>query len=429
MKKRVVITGLGVISPNGLNINDFLKSLKNGISGIKYIPELENYNFNCCVGGVPEIKSTKYDKLLAKYEISEADISILYAVITALEAYELAGFHFENFNENEVLIDFGSIIGSCFGGIEIFLRKMYPLISSGNLKKLGSQIIEHWMPSGSVASISKILGFANQNTVNSSACSTGLEAVIMAYERIKFGKAKVMLAGGTDPYSPFAWAGFDSMRLLARKYNNTPEKASRPMSGSANGFVPSAGAGILILEELEHALNRNAKIYAEIVGAEINSGGQRNGGTMTYPNPQRVVDCIRKAVQEAKIKFSEIDLISGHLTSTKADVLEIKNWKEALELTDYYPYINAPKSMFGHMIGAAGAVETIAAVLQLYNNFVHANLNCEDLHPEIEKLWDKNKIPQQTITNINLNYVAKASFGFGDVNSCIILKKFNPRFI
>ena len=130
-------------------------------------------------------------------------------------------------------------------------------------------------------------------------------------------------------------------------------------------------------------------------------------------------------VKQWKKQYSDIDLISGHLTGTKADVLEIKNWIEALELTDNFPYINAPKSMLGHMIGAAGAVETIAAVLQLYNNFIHANLNCEDLHTEIEKSWDKNKIPQQTITNINLNYVAKASFGFGDVNSCIILKKYN----
>ncbi|MDD3686087.1 MAG: beta-ketoacyl synthase N-terminal-like domain-containing protein, partial [Bacteroidales bacterium] len=294
----------------------------------------------------------------------------------------------------------------------------------GQVKNIGSQTLEQWMMNGSVAALSKILALANQTTANSSACSTGTEAIALAYERIKTGNAKIMLAGGTEPYSPYVWAGFDSMRLLCRRFNDNPKKASRPMSESANGFVPSSGAGVLILENYDNAVERNAKIYVEIVGVSINSGGQRNGGTMTASNPEKAKDCIKQALINAHIPGQEIDLISGHLTGTKADPKEIAIWKEALSINKDFPYLNAPKSILGHMIGAAGAVETIATVLQLHEDFVHPSINCEDLHSEIVKIWDKNKIPQKSVHNAQLKYVAKAGFGFGDVNSCLILKKF-----
>ena len=425
MSNRVVITGLGVVSPIGTGINDFLYSLKNGTSGIKQIEELVNLNFACTVGGIPDISNSEFLSFIEQNELAEADISIKYTVIAGMEAWISAGLNIPETNSDKINDNAGAIIGTCAGGVEIFMRKMLPLISTGKVKRLGSQIIEHWMSSGSVAALSKILALANQTTSNSSACSTGLEAIIMAYDRIKSRKAKIMLAGGSEPYSPYAWGGFDSMRLLSRKYNENPKSASRPMSNSASGFVPSAGAGIIILEDYEHAKNRKANILAEIIGTAINSGGQRQGGTMTSPNSQQVISCITQALEEADITGKDIDLISGHLTGTIADSIEVNNWKTALNLNNKFPYINAPKSMLGHAIGAAGAIETIATILQIQHKFIHPTINCEDLNPEIKSTWNKNKIPIETIEDIEINYAMKASFGFGDVNSCIILKKIN----
>lgn len=423
MNKRVVITGMGVIAPNATGVKNLQQTLYHGHSGIRFIDELKNLKFACQVGGIPNISTSPHIKFLDQYELSQADISIKYSVLAAIEASIQAKIEIPEINSIKINNDIGVIVGSCYSGTEIFTRKMFPYVNSGNTKRLGSQIIEHWMPSGSAAAISKIFATGNQLSANSSACSTGTEAIIMAYERIKSGNAKIMFAGGTDPYSPYAWAGFDSMRLLSRNYNNNPEKASRPMSSSANGFVPSAGAGVLIIEELESALERNVKILAEIKSAYSNSGGQRNGGSMTATNQEQAKRCIETSLTLAEINATEIDLISGHLTGTIADEKEINIWHKALNLKDQNPFINAPKSIFGHLIGAAGAVETIASIIQLQNNFIHPSINCEDLKPEIEAIWGTDKIPQKTITDKDINLIAKAGFGFGDVNTCIILKK------
>ncbi|HOY31912.1 MAG TPA: beta-ketoacyl-[acyl-carrier-protein] synthase family protein [Bacteroidales bacterium] len=424
MPARVVITGLGVVSPNASGIRSFKTALEEGKSGIRYIEELERYNFTCHYGGVPEKINEEQQSILDKYSLDEADDSIKYAVLAGLEAWTDAGFTIPDFFENNTLDDAGCIIGTSLGGTEIFIRKMYPVITMGNVRRLGSQIVEHWMPSGPAASLSKILALGNQTTANSSACSTGLESIIMSADRIRNGKAQFMLAGGTDPYTPYCWAGFDAMRLLCRNKYTDPAKASRPLSVTASGFVPSAGAGVVLLENLEHAVKRNARIYSEIAGSEINSGGHRNGGSMTYPNPVKVIECIKSALFNANINPQKIDFVSGHLTGTKADVLEILNWKKALSFGNNMPFINAPKSMIGHTIGAAGAIELIAAILQLTYNFVHPSINSEDLHPEIQQMVDREKIPLSVVKNVSLNYIAKASFGFGDVNSCIILKKY-----
>jgi 3-oxoacyl-(acyl-carrier-protein) synthase len=212
------------------------------------------------------------------------------------------------------------------------------------------------------------------------------------------------------------------MRVLARKFNDQPEKGSRPMSGTACGFVPGAGAGALVLEDLETALARGARIYAEITGAMLNCGGQRGGGSMTAPNPEGVVRCIKDAVKDAGIRPDEIDMINGHLTATFADPYEVKNWSDALNRgPDNFPYINSTKSMIGHCLGAAGAIETAAAVLELYKGFIHPSVNCEDVHPLIESF--AGRIARTCLEVPELKTIAKASFGFGDVNSCIIIQK------
>lgn len=196
------------------------------------------------------------------------------------------------------------------------------------------------------------------------------------------------------------------------------------MSESASGFVPGSGAGALLLEDLESALERGARIYGEILGGNTNSGGQRGEGTMTAPNPEAVQQCIKNALIDAGISANEIDKINGHLTATSKDSLEMENWSKALGRSGAdFPYINSLKSTVGHCLSAAGGVENVAAVLELYHGFVFPNRNCEDLHPEITAIVDPSRIPQQIIRT-ELNIVAKASFGFGDVNGCVIFKKF-----
>jgi len=208
------------------------------------------------------------------------------------------------------------------------------------------------------------------------------------------------------------------------KHNETPEQGSRPMSVSASGFVPGSGAGALVLEDLETALDRGARIYAEILGGNVNSGGQRGQGTMTAPNSIAVKKCILDSLENAGIHPNEIDAINGHLTATSKDSLEIQNWSVALNRKGIdFPYINSLKSIVGHCLSAAGSIESVASILQLYYGFIFPNINCEDLHPEITSIVDSSRIPQQMIEK-ELTIIVKASFGFGDVNGCVIFKKY-----
>jgi len=283
------------------------------------------------------------------------------------------------------------------------------------------------MASGVSAYLGGIIGLGNQVSTNSSACSTGTEAILMAYERIKLGKATRMLAGSSSDHGPYLWGGFDAMRVMNYRQNETPEQASRPMSAMAAGFVPGSGAGALVLETLESANERGAKIYAEIIGGAINAGGQRGEGTMTAPNSEAVQRCIKGAIHDAAIHANDIDAINGHLTATVKDSVEVKNWAEALDRKGKnFPYIHSLKSMIGHCIGAAGSIECVASVIELDQGFLFPSINCEDVHPDITSTIDEEKIVRTLKTPEQLNIIAKASFGFGDVNSCIILKKFNP---
>jgi 3-oxoacyl-(acyl-carrier-protein) synthase len=281
------------------------------------------------------------------------------------------------------------------------------------------------MASGISAYLGGILGLGNQVTTNSSACTTGTEAILMGFDRIQAGRAKRMLVGSCSDHGPYLWGGFDAMRVMTYKYNENPEEGLRPMSASASGFVPGSGAGAMVLESLESALERGATIYAEVLGGAVNSGGQRDGGTMTAPNSVAVQKCIVDALENSGIQAKDIDAINGHLTATSKDSLEIENWTNALQRKENdFPYINSLKSMVGHCLAAAGSIESVATILQLHEEFIFPNSNCEDVHPEILELIDEEKIPKKLIKKQS-NIIAKASFGFGDVNGCVIFKKYS----
>jgi len=421
--KRVVITGLGVVAPNGVGLQDFTKAIKAGTSGITFHQALKDKGFSCCIGGVPEISEEKKLEYLSPLQLRGFNsTSILYGCMAGIDAWKDAGFSVDE--NSELDYDSGLIFGTGTSGIEKFRESIYK-IDDQNVRRLGSTSVVQTMASGISAYLGGILGFGNQVTTNSSACTTGTEALLLGFERIKNGKAKRMLVGSSSDSSLYTWGGFDAMRVMSYKHNENPEKGSRPMSETAAGFVPGSGAGALILESLESALARKVTIYAEVLGGNINSGGQRNGGTLTAPNAEAVQKCITDAILDASISANEIDAINGHLTATSKDSLEIENWAKALQIKGAdFPLINSIKSQIGHCLAAAGAIESVASVLQIKEQFVFPNINCEDVHPEISELISVDKIPTKLIEQ-EINIVAKASFGFGDVNACVIFKKYN----
>ena len=420
---RVVITGLGVVAPNGVNIASFTSALRQGISGIQFFQHLKDSAMGCCVAGVP----MNFDNsILRKYLNPGAfkslrSTTIKYALAAAIEAWTNAGFEVIG---NDIDPDTGCIFGNGVCDVD-HMRYAIGMFENGDIQKLGVRHIEQLMSSGSSAYIGGLLGLGNQVTANSSACSTGTEAVVMAFEKIQSGNAKRMIAGSCEASSPYIWAVFDAMRVLNRNHNDNPTAASRPMSIDSAGFVPGSGAGALILEELETAIKRNAIIYGEVVSGFVNSGGHRNGGSMTAPSSASVRTCIETTIHKSGIHPREIDLICGHLTGTTADKLEIANWSVALNRSGKnFPPINTSKSLTGHCISATGSIECVAAILQMDNNFIQPNLNCDIIQPEILEIIDEECIVRQP-TNKVINTVIKANFGFGDVNSCVIFKKYS----
>ena len=423
MNNRVVITGLGVVAPNGVGIEAFLGAIKQGVSGIQFQQKLADLNFSCCIAGAPKISEEKKLEYLTPLQLRGFNSSgILYGCIAGIDAWKDAGLSISS--DSDLDLESGTIFGTGTSGVEKFREAIYKL-DDLQVKRLGSTVVVQTMASGISAFLGGILGLGNQVTTNSSACSTGTEAILMGFDRIKSGQARRMLVGSCSDEGPYLWGGFDAMRVMTYKFNDSPQQGSRPMSATASGFVPGAGAGALVLESLESALERNATIYAEVLGGHVNSGGQRQGGTMTAPNSKAVQECIKRAIDNSNISPKQIDVINGHLTATSKDPLEIDNWVKALDRSgNDFPYINSLKSMIGHCLAAAGSIESIATVLQLKHQFIFPNINCEDAHEEIIHKISEEKIVKHLLKT-NINIAAKASFGFGDVNACLIFKRYN----
>ena len=420
MDKRIVITGLGVVSPNGVGLDNFTNAVKNGTSGIEYHETLKELGFSCCIGGIPNVSEELKRNYFTELQLKNFNSSgILYGCMAGMDAWKDAGLSITDNTDFES----GTIFGAGTSGVEKFREAIYKL-DDKKVRRLGSTVVAQTMASGVSAYLGGILGLGNQVTTNSSACTTGTEAILMGFDRIKAGLAKRMIVGSTSDHGPYLWGGFDALRVLTYKHNESPETGSRPMSASASGFVPGSGAGAMVIESLESALKRNATIYAEILGGEVNSGGQRNEGSMTAPNSEAVQRCIKNAVANSNIEAKDIDAINGHLTATSKDFTEIDNWSKALNLKgNDFPYINSLKSMVGHCLSASGAIESVASVLQIHHSFIFPNINCEDVNEQIAYLISEDRIPRDLIEK-EVNIVAKSSFGFGDVNGCLIFKKF-----
>jgi 3-oxoacyl-(acyl-carrier-protein) synthase len=419
---RVVVTGLGVIAPNGHGLAAFEAALRAGTSGIKFHQHLADAKFGCQVGGIPEGLDEIAPHYLAEDERMAMNANMVYAAIAAIDAWTDAGLVRPAHDSAEPDWGAGAIVGTGIGGMDTIAEKLVPKTDAGKVQRMGSTMVEQIMSSGNTARIAGLLALGNQVTTNSCACSTGTEAVVDAYVRIREGRAERMLAGGSEGHSKYIWAGFDAMKVLCRTHNDAPEKASRPMSASAAGFVPGSGAGVLLLESLESAKKRGARIYAEVLGGAVNCGGHRMGGSMTAPNPTGVRKCIQSAMAMAGVRPEAIGAVNGHLTATVADPSEVGSWVAALGLApDKMPLIHSTKSMIGHALGAAGGIECVASVLELSRGFVHGSINCEDVHPQIAPY--AKCIPHTTVEKPDLKVIAKASFGFGDVNGCVLFGK------
>ncbi|SNR45238.1 3-oxoacyl-(acyl-carrier-protein) synthase [Maribacter sedimenticola] len=422
MGRRVVITGMGVCAPNGIGLTNFTQSLIQGTSGITHRPQLEKLGFGCQVAGEPPVNQAMLANYFTPLELRGLNATgIIYGVIAGMDAWADAGL-----SKNTTTIpnwDQGIIFGTGILGVDKF-REAIHLIDEGNVRRLGSTSVIQTMASGISAYLGGLLGCGNQVTTNSAACTTGTEGVIMAYDRISQGKAEQILTGSCSDSGPYVWGGFDAMRILPRTYNDNPTQASRPMSATAGGFIPGSGAGALVMESLESARKRGARIYAEVLGGELNSGGQLGGGSMTAPNSMAVQRCIRKAISNAGISAADIEVVNGHLTATSKDALEIENWSKALGRSGKdFPYINSFKGTVGHCLAAAGSIECVASILQFQENTIFKNINCNDLHPDIESIISVQCVPREPIS-YNASIIAKASFGFGDVNACVIFKSY-----
>ncbi|MBC7418962.1 MAG: beta-ketoacyl-[acyl-carrier-protein] synthase family protein, partial [Pedobacter sp.] len=347
MERRVVITGLGVVSPNGTTLADFNNALKHGVSGIRHQPDLAALGFSCQIAGKPELTEERIAQYFNALELRNLDATgIVYGVIAALDAWADAGLTFAE--KEEPFWDSGISFGTGTSGIDKFRWAMNK-IDALEVRKIGSSVVGQVMNGAVSAFIAGKVGLGNQILTNSSACATGTESVIMAYERIRLGTANRILAGSTSDSGPYIWGGFDAMKICPYQFNENPEQGSRPFSATARGFIPGAGAGALVLEDLDTALERGAKIYGEILGGHVNSGGQRGLGSMTAPNPTAVKRCITKALESAKISPQEVEVINGHVTATAKDGLEVLNWKQALERDkENFPFINSIKGMIGH---------------------------------------------------------------------------------
>lgn len=433
-RKRVVVTGMGVVSPNGVGLPAYRAALKAGRSGITWHEQLKTLNFACQIGGAPPLEEEDILKVIPQTDYHKLSEGMIYAALAAVECARSSGMQVDllkGYQSTPVDWDTGAFIGCGVGGMDTIFEELAPVMAEAEAQEpgrgtapMGTDIVPKVMGSSVSVAVGKFLGLGGQTTTNSSACNTGTEAIFEGYKHIQLGYAESMFVGGAEGSHYGVWSGFDAMRdVLCSKYNDMPAKGSQPMGAGACGFVPAGGAAVLRLETLESAQKRGAAIICELLAAFCNSGGQRDGGTMTFPNPDGVSRCIQRVLKDSGVNPAALSLINGHLTSTAADPREVGSWIKALELPlDRFPLIQSTKSMIGHTLGAAGALEAVAAIDQLSQGYVHPSINSETVHPEIQKV--AASIPHVMIEK-RLEHVIKASFGFGDVNGCLLFKRWD----
>jgi 3-oxoacyl-[acyl-carrier-protein] synthase II len=411
MKRRVVVTGLGLITPLGTGIQKTWEGICKGASGIDRITTFDASEFPVQIAG--EVKDFNAEDFIERKEIKKMDVFIQYALSAGSMAIEDAGLKITEENADRV----GVIVGAGIGGIQTIERYHSVLLENGQ-RRISPFFIPMLITNLAAGQISMRFGARGPNSCVTTACAAGTHAIGDSFKIIQRGDADAMIAGGSESaITPLTIAGFANMKALSSR-NDSPQKASRPFDVERDGFVIAEGAGIIVLEELEVALARRAKIYAEVIGYGMTADAYH----MTAPDPEGrgVVNCMRVALRDAGIAPEAVNYINAHGTSTpyndkhESSAIKYVFGEHVHQLT-----VSSTKSMTGHLLGAAGGVEAAFCALALSEGIVPPTINYE--HPDPE--CDLDYVPNHA-RHIDLENVISNSFGFGGTNACIVLKKY-----
>jgi 3-oxoacyl-[acyl-carrier-protein] synthase II len=409
LKRRIVVTGLGAITPLATSVEESWRKLCQGKSGVTRITKFDPSGFNVQIAA--ELKNFHPEDFLDKKKIRRTDPFIQYALVAARMAINDAGLTINEGNASRV----GVVLGSCAGGMNMYEKNLFALRDEG-AEKVSPFFIPGFIANMAVGEVSMDFGARGPSKCVITACATGNNCIGDAFRLIQYDEADAMIAGGSDAYIlPIAIAGFDRMRALSRR-NSEPEKASRPFDKDRDGFVIGEGAGVVILEEMEAAVRRGAKIYAELIGY----GSNIDSFHITEPDWENQGRCLKLALSDAAILPSDVEYINAHGTSTPInDISETKAIKAALgEYSKRVP-ISSNKSMFGHLLGAAGAVEAIFTILTIRDSIIPPTINYDTPDPEC----DLDYVPN-TARKAQVNIALSNSFGFGGVNATLAFRKF-----
>lgn len=412
MKQRVVITGVGFITALGAGSEDTWQALVQGTSGIGPITRFDASQFSSQIAG--EVKNFDPTAFVEKKDARKMDPFIQYAVAAAAFAVKDAGFSAWNGADGERV---GVVIGSGIGGFGTIESEHEVLLTKGP-RRVSPFFIPSAIVNLAAGQVSIRFGARGPNSAPCTACSSGSHAVGDSFKIIQRGDADVMIAGGSEAaITPMSVAGFDALKALSTR-NDQPARASRPFDRERDGFVLGEGAGILILEELRHALRRGAKIYAEIVGYAMSADAYHI--TAPPPDASGAVRVMRRTLEDAGVVPEQVDYINAHGTSTPPnDRIETAAIKAVFGEHAYRLAISSTKSMIGHLLGAAGAVEIGMTVLSVRNQMIHPTINQEVPDPDCDLDYVPNHARRATI-----EYALSNSFGFGGTNACVLIKRY-----
>ena len=404
-RRRVVITGIGVVSPIGNNQKEVKDSLFYNKSGISFSKDYYDLGFRSHIHGDININ---FEDFLDKKDLRFMGDGAAYTAIAMKEAIQDA-----NLNDELISNPLTGLIAGAGGPSTINLLKSFDITRDKGPKRVGPFMVPKCMSSSISACLSTMFKIKGLNYSITSACSTSAHCIGVGVDNIKYGNQNIVFAGGGEELDWTLSVLFDSMGALSSKYNNTPQKASRPYDANRDGFVIAGGGGIVVLEEYEHAKKRGAKIYGEVLGHFANSDGH----DMVAPSGEGAVRCMANALKNTDLR---IDYINAHGTSTPVgDVQEIEAIKEVFSSKGYLPKITSTKSLTGHSLGATGVHEAIYTLIMMNDNFISGSSNIETPDPIIENI----DIPRETIENININTALSNSFGFGGTNATLIFSK------
>jgi 3-oxoacyl-[acyl-carrier-protein] synthase II len=411
---RVVVTGLGAVTPIGNNIQAYTKALRDGVSGANLITHFDASNFKTKFAC--EIKDLQAEAIIDRRELRRMDDFAVYGMVSTDEAMKDAGVEQEKEDPARV----GVIWGSGIGGLKSLEKEIEEYITGNGIPRYNPFMIPKMISDIVAGLISIKYGFRGVNFATVSACASASHAISTAFDYIRLGRQDIIIAGGSEAaVSKAGMGGFNAMKALSTR-NDDYKTASRPFDAEREGFVLGEGAGTLVLESLEHAKQRGAKIYAEIVGA----GATADAHHITAPHPEGLGarDVMQIALEDAGLSPADIDYINVHGTSTPlGDIAEVKAIQQVFGEQAYQLNISSTKSMTGHLLGAAGAIEAIAGIIAIQHSFVPPTINHFTNDPEFDpKLNFTFNKPQER----KVRAVLSNTFGFGGHNSSLIIKKF-----